>query len=391
MGKNMKKNEKKQIKIGLFSMHTAPYKDPVFEEVSNNKKFDVEIITLFEKAKTHNEWAEIEPNYENSFLGKHINIPIFGEFHLGLFKILYNGKYDVIMVTGYYPLTNFILLLYSVFFRKPFIYSADSTSLPLGNIYKENSFKLNLKKYFINKSSAIWVPGEASLQYHHKVLEVDEAKIFKGSYTLDSKYLYNEITQLNLDKDRFRKSLGLSKDDFVFLFVGKLISNRNIKNLLKAFIEANKENSNISLIVIGDGPETSIITDFVRQHKKTQVIHINAVTFEELHSFYSCCDAYVHPGSEPYSLALVEAVIAGKPILSTNEVGAVYDYVEDDYNGYVVRNNDILALTKAMVKLSVNRISEDNVKQMQDFIVCERNKYWASEQLIEALELAIRK
>lgn len=391
MRKKANKNEKKHIKIGLFSMHMAPYRDPVFEEISNNKEYDVEIITLFDKAKTHMEWADKKPKYKTSLLGKYINIPILGELHLKIIKTLNRGKYDAIMLTGYYPFTNLILLLYSVFLRKPFIYNADSTVLPLDNIYKKNSLKIRILKYFLNKASAIWVPGEASLQYHHKVLEVDKAKIFKGSYTLDTKYLYDEIVKLNSNKGSFRKSLGLSEDTFVFLFVGKLISSRNINNLLKAFINASSENLNTSLIVIGDGPETSIITQFLEQHKENKVIHINGVAFEELHSFYSCCDAYVHPGAEPYSLALIEAAIAGKPILSTNEVGAAYDCVKDGYNGYMIRNNDIQALTETMIKISTHKILEENVKKMQDFLVFERNKYWATEQLIEALKLAIKK
>ena len=156
-----------------------------------------------------------------------------------------------------------------------------------------------------------------------------------------------------------------------------------------AFKEASSVNNNIALLIIGDGPETEIVEDFLSKNKEIGVRHIGAVTFEELYPYYGCSDAYIHPGAEPYSLALVEAVIAGKPVVSTNEVGSVYDYVKNCYNGFIVSNNDVVALTEAIVNMGKSYILEVNVKEMQKFAVNQRSKLWATNQLMSAINLSI--
>ena len=39
------------------------------------------------------------------------------------------------------------------------------------------------------------------------------------------------------------------------------------------------------------------------------------------------------------------------PIITTNAVGAAYDLVINGYNGFVVQQNDVIALYKAMKKI----------------------------------------
>lgn len=373
-------------KVGLFSMHAAPYKDPVFERMMKNSDYDIEVITLFKQAVTHREWNNnyILP-YHNTFLRKALKIPKFGEIHLDMFKLLKEKKFDGVMVTGYYPLSSLFLLMYSLISRTPFIYTADSTVLPLNNIPVTQNLKGKVLSFILTRARAIWLPGVASKEFHKQYFKIDSRKIFEGSYALDTVQLHNRIEMEYINKAKIRNGLGIDEDSFLFLFVGKLIPSRNISNLLFAFKEALDCNQNLSLLIIGDGPETSKVEEFIRSNPELAIKHIHGVTFEDLDAYYSCSDAYVHPGIEPYSLALVEAVIAGLPVITTNQVGAAYDYVKDNINGYVINDQDVMELTQAMMKTARGTLSKNDTKAMQDFITKERNVTWASNQLIEAL------
>ena len=46
------------------------------------------------------------------------------------------------------------------------------------------------------------------------------------------------------------------------------------------------------------------------------------------------------------------------PIITTNAVGAAYDLVINGYNGFVVQQNDVIALYKAMKKILELDLSE---------------------------------
>lgn len=375
-------------KIGLFSMHAAPYKDPVFERVMKSSDYDIEVVTLFKQAVTHKEWNNnYTLPYRNTFLRKAVKLPKFGEIHLDMFKLLRLKKYDGIMVTGYYPMSSFFLLMYSLISKTPFIYTADSTVLPLNNIPLNQNLKNKVLSYILTRAKAIWVPGEASKEFHTRCFKIDHRKIFKGSYALDSEHLHSKIKTEYTNIEKIREELGIMEESFLFLFVGKLIPSRNISNLLLAFKEAHDSIQNLSLLIIGDGPETGKVEQFIRSNSELSVKHIHGVTFEDLYSYYSCSNAYVHPGSEPYSLALVEAVIAGLPVITTNQVGAAYDFVKDNINGYVIDVQNVKELTRAMIQTSQGMLMAINTKAMQNFITKERNITWASNQLLEALNL----
>ena len=87
----------------------------------------------------------------------------------------------------------------------------------------------------------------------------------------------------------------------------------------------------LRVIVIGDGPE--YIKADAAKNTLDNLLLIKSVEFDELHRYYALADAYIHPGSEPFSLAFVEAAIAGIPLISTHDVGASSDYLIDGYNG----------------------------------------------------------
>jgi len=109
-------------------------------------------------------------------------------------------------------------------------------------------------------------------------------------------------------------------------------------------------------------------------------------------SYYKVCDVFVLPavflnGScEPWGLVINEAIAFGKPVVTTYAVGAAYDLVRDDYNGYVVKNKDIGELYEALYKILLNpdlakRMGENSRKMFE-----EKNNY---EKMLDAFVSAI--
>ena len=61
---------------------------------------------------------------------------------------------------------------------------------------------------------------------------------------------------------------------------------------------------------------------------------------------------------EAWGLVINEAISMGLPIITTTAVGAAFDLVIDGHNGFVVRDNDIIELNKAMEKIISLDLSE---------------------------------
>lgn len=372
-------------KVLFISVHPAQYRDPVLESINQYQDIELYVLTLHQVASTHKEWnIKNKFNFSNKFAGKGIQIPVFGELNFDIIKEIRTIKPDMVIIPGHYPASYFMGILYSLWKKIPYIYMADTVALHEKSKESKNKKTLyrHLVQYILNKANAIWTTGKAGKDFFVSQ-GISEHKIFEGLYTLDVnaiKQFYLEEPSLIMRRE-IRQRLNVADNDTVFLFVGKLIPSRNVMNFVKAMVDTKKRTGKCSAIIIGDGPDTTELKNYILQNKLEYIKHIEAVTYEELSGYYNACDIYVHPGSEPYSLALVEAVIAKKHVITTSEVGAAYDYVKNGYNGDVIPNHSIEALVENMLKIQNQTPDVKGIEDMYQYAVNERDVNWATKQL----------
>lgn len=370
------------INVGIISIHSAPYKDDIYKQLSNQEGLVVSVYTMYNESPTHKEWEKtVELPYNNIYSRRKFKFPIFGDYHKDVITFLIEGNFDIVLINGYYPITNFKAYKFLKKNNIDYIYCSDaveSSKSKLGFIFDKR------KREIISNAKSVWVPGKMSKDFHIKEYGINEKNIFLGSYTMNNKQVNEEIIQGERDIKRLRNNLEINNDDFVILFVGKLIKTRNITLLLDAFNELTKKYENISLLIIGDGDENNKVIDSKSLNKK--IYHIEKVTFEELHKFYGIVDLYVHPGREPYSLALVEAIIAGLPVISTEKVGASIDFIDNGKNGFIISENSLFELKTSIEKVINNDLCKKDIKKAQEHIINNRSSDWAACQLLNIIK-----
>ncbi|MFN3639959.1 MAG: glycosyltransferase, partial [Flavobacterium sp.] len=62
---------------------------------------------------------------------------------------------------------------------------------------------------------------------------------------------YNKSNVLANDVQRIKESLGIKENNFVFLFVGRLVKDKGIVELIDAFIELLKTQPSTKLVLVG--------------------------------------------------------------------------------------------------------------------------------------------
>lgn len=359
------------MKMLIFSSHYAPYKDGYFQYIQDVHDVDISLYLFKREASTHTEWEYEHPSFNEKYLGKAIfTRHPFLTYRKGMLHAIRTENYDVCFSPYWY--VYFLVRLFNK--KASVIYTADTISdRQNSKLYKK------LISFMYKKFDAIFCPGEAAKRYYQSY-GVDLNKVFLGFYTNDAEKILKKIE--TTDKNAVKKELNINPDDFVFLFIGKLIHNRKIDNLLKVF-ETIKE-PRVKVIVIGDGPEQELVEKYLE--KKQNVIYIPRVKLDDIEKYYAVADAYIHPGSEPYSLAVYEAAIAGIPIVCSCNVGAVYDCVQDGKNGYIVLEDDLGKLEE-----SIMRIVEDPsyyrpyCYDIKNRIQSDRGIKWAGENLYSAI------
>jgi glycosyltransferase involved in cell wall biosynthesis len=188
----------------------------------------------------------------------------------------------------------------------------------------------------------IWVPGKPQYFFARKLGFLPQ-QILTGLYCADERIFEN------IQQTQFNRQL---------LFVGRLVAHKGLKvffNVLHELIAAQELHINIQFI--GSGPLESEIP----QHENIK--HIPFVNPEDLPVFFENAGYFILPSLyEAWGVVVHEAVLAGLPILTTNECGAATDFVVNGFNGFVYDATDEKKL-KSIIQ-QIMTIPEDQYFEM---------------------------
>jgi glycogen(starch) synthase len=150
----------------------------------------------------------------------------------------------------------------------------------------------------------------------------------------------------------------------IVLFVGNLVPDKGLDYLLEGFIEARKQNEDLTLVVCGTGPLRKSLEQTILNFELRDVVFLAGyVSRDELPSYYLASDICVFPSVyEPFGLVMLEAMSMRKPVISTT-VGGVPEIVKSGVTGILVPPRDAHALGKAILDLASNPGFADNIAE----------------------------
>jgi len=233
--------------------------------------------------------------------------------------------------------------------------------------------------YIINNSDTIISPAHCLLSY------------IRSNYRKKVKIIPHgvDIRRFNVkNENNYRKKLGMKKEEILVLSVQRLVLKKGIKYLLYAMSMVVKEDPNVKLVIIGEGPEKPQLIKLIKKMKITKNVKIAGfVGSEVLPKYYSACDIFVlHSLYEQFGIVLLEAMACGKPVVST-KVGAIPEIVENGKTGFLVDLKNPKQLSEAILKLASdenlrNKLGKEGRKKVEkkyDWdIITDRylNEYW---------------
>lgn len=145
-------------------------------------------------------------------------------------------------------------------------------------------------------------------------LGIPKEKVSLFTYWVD----LNKFSKVSNAKDRLAW-----KDLFVVLFIGRLISEKGIKELIQA---AKLWNPNIVLVIAGSGP----LEEEIKAYSKNNIKYLGLLSQEELPLYYSAADIVVVPSihDEGFGRVILEALACGTPVMGANR-GAIPEAMDN--------------------------------------------------------------
>ena len=179
--------------------------------------------------------------------------------------------------------------------------------------------------------------------------------IGKGSTNgIDTEY-FNPNHFSKEDFKRKRKELQIPDTDFVFLFVGRLVGDKGINELVNAFEKLQKESENCSLLLVGpfeDELDPLLINTKESIDKNNKIILTGYQ--EDVRIFYVISNVFVFPSyREGFPNVVMQAGAMGFPSIVTN-INGCNEIIEDGINGLLIRKKDKNDLFQKMQHLYTN-------------------------------------
>jgi glycosyltransferase involved in cell wall biosynthesis len=147
-----------------------------------------------------------------------------------------------------------------------------------------------------------------------------------------------------------RAELGLKQGELMLLTVGRLTIQKGHTVLLDAIAQLAAKATTAKFFFAGDGPQKENLTKQVTQLGISERVAFLGVR-NDIGQLLSAADVFVQPSLwEGLSLALLEALFAGLPVIATMVEGVV-DVVEDGKSALLVKTGDAHELAKAIEQL----------------------------------------
>ena len=149
---------------------------------------------------------------------------------------------------------------------------------------------------------------------------------------------------------QLRRELGIPPETPLIGIVGRLVPVKNHRLFLEAAQRVIEHNSEAHFAILGDGELRDDLERYAADLELSSRIHFLGFRPNSPEMFADLDVAALSSLNEGTPVTLIEAMAAGKPVVST-DVGGVGDVVADGVSGFLVPSQDAAALADALLRM----------------------------------------
>jgi glycosyltransferase involved in cell wall biosynthesis len=213
-----------------------------------------------------------------------------------------------------------------------------------------NKVVIRLYRYAFSKADIVVFqnPDDLNLFVDLELVSMDKVKLIYGS---------------GIDTEQFQPISNVKNSKRVdFLFVGRLLFDKGISELLNAAKELTEVNNDIQLHVVGDFDKNnpaSIGEGWLQKFKKN-----NNITFygyqDNVKPYIEMSDVVILPSyREGLPRVMLEALSMEKPVITTDVPGC-REVIDNEKNGFLVPVKSSTHIAEAMIKMASLSKNERN-------------------------------
>ena len=307
---------------------------------------------------------------------KGIRIP----FQPNLLKTARKTKPDVTVSDGFFQWTYASLLL-RFWNHIPHVMCYETT--------KHTEKHAQFFRTWYRKFASRWIDhiccnGSLCKEYT-MALGYPKSRISTGQMAADSEQLAQSCFAIADDAmHAFRSQNGL-EGKLVFLFVGRLVELKGLRQLLEAWALAKPD---AAILLAGDGPERPALEDFCKQNSINAVFAGN-IDYANIAMFYRAADCLVIPTlQDNWSLVVPEAMSCGLPVATSIYNGCHPELVHPE-NGWIFDPYDTKGTAEVLKSIVASKAKLPAMGAASRTIVASHTPKHAAAAIYNACQQAI--
>jgi glycosyltransferase involved in cell wall biosynthesis len=294
-----------------------------------------------------------------------------------LFDLVRPERYDALLVLGWNR-KSFVQGIRAAWRNGVPVFARGDSHLGTRRSALHTLIKFLPYRWFLPRIDAHLYVGQRNKVYlrHYGVRE---EQLFFSPHFVDNEFFTARAAVARRDKMdvALRKELGIPRDAFVALFLGKFIPKKRPLDLVKAaqVLVQHGRLPNLHLLFVGSGElgrelreSCHVVFDAEKSvgpgpgvestpsHLPSAISHLPPASFagfvnqRNLPAYYSASDVLVLPGCESWGLVVNEAMASGVPAIVSDAAGCAPDVIEEGGTGWVFPARDVPALAQRLIE-----------------------------------------
>ncbi len=241
----------------------------------------------------------------------------------------------------------------------PFITTLHGTDITL--VGKDPSFEPVIN-FSINKSNIVTAVSES--------LKKDTNALFKIKNKIEVVPNFICINEYKLENNDFYKKRFAPNNEKIICHISNFRKVKRIEDVLLSFEIISRE-VDVKLILVGDGPERSVLEKISRESKfKNNIFFLGSL--KSTKEVLNISDLFFLPSStESFGLSALEAMACSVPVIST-QTGGIPEVVIDGESGFLSKVGDVEEMSRNALDILSN---ENNLSLFKENALKQAMKY----------------
>lgn len=396
----------KTYRLACLVSHPIQYLAPLYRYLSVLPQLDLKVYFLADfSASVHHdpgfgvsfEWdVPLLDGYQHEFIPAltrdNSSSSFWRPLNYGISERLRRGRYDALMVHGYAHNAMLRAIASAKAFGMKVLVRGESHLLGRNLRGPMAALRYGVLRKLFRTVDGFLAIGTLNCEFY-RYHGAPEGKIFMMPYAVNNDFFRERAREARRSRELLRASLRLEKGRPIVLFASKFQKRKHPDHLLDAYMRLSPDGRREPqpyLLFVGDGELRQVLEQRAAQLGWSSIKFLGFKNQSQLPRYYDLCDVFVLPSDcEPWGLVINEVMNAGKPVITTDQVGAAADLVHDGVNGFIVAVGDTEALSRRLHALVTapglaTGMGEKSLKRIETWGLKE-----AASGLLEGLSYAV--